>query len=279
MAGIPIAGMIGGPLSGVILTGLQSVAGLAGWQWVFIIEAIPSVLAGLACLIWLDDNPEAASWLTAAEKSRIAADLKLDNAEKPLSSLREGLVSRKVWALSLLYVLFIMGLYGISFWLPSIIKQSGVTNVVSIGLLTAIPYTAALISMYVIGTSSDRRKERRWHLAVPAVLGAVGLLISVVYSQNVAMAVIGLTIGAAGSLSCIPQFYVVPSMLLSGGAAAAGFAVINSVGNLAGFVSPYMLGYVKQATGSTNVGLMIIAGCLVVAAFSVFVVPKQLVNR
>jgi MFS family permease len=279
MAGIPIAGMIGGPLSGVILNGLQNVAGFAGWQWVFIIEAIPSVIAGLACLLWLDDTPEAAKWLTSAEKSRIASDLQRDHTCKPLASTREGLLSSKVWALSLLYVLFIMGLYGISFWLPSIIKQSGVTSVVTIGLLTAIPYTAALITMIVIGYSSDRQKERRWHLAGPALLGAAGLLISVAYSHDVTMAVIGLTIGAAGSLTCIPQFYVVPSMILSGGAAAAGFAVINSVGNLAGFVSPYMLGYVKQATGSTNNGIMIIAACLVIAAVSTLLVPKKLVNR
>lgn len=279
MAGIPIAGMIGGPVSGAILDGLQNVGGLSGWQWVFIIEAIPSVLAGLACLIWLDDGPEAARWLTSEEKSRVAADLKQDNQHKLLSSLREGLVSRKVWALSLLYVLFIMGLYGISFWLPSIIKQSGVTGNVEIGMLTAIPYTAALIAMYLLGASSDRRKERRWHLAAPAALGAIGLCISVVYSHDVTMAIIGLTIGAAGSLSCIPQFYVVPSMILSSSAAAAGFAVINSVGNLAGFVSPYMLGYVKQTTGSTNIGLLIIAACLLIAALCVLLVPKKLVNR
>ena len=279
MAGIPIAGMIGGPLSGWILSGLQNVGGLSGWQWVFLIEAIPSVLAGLACLVWLDDSPETAGWLTPDEKAGIAADLKVDNKDKPLKSLRDGLMSGQVWALSLLYVLFIMGLYGISFWLPSIIKQSGVTDVVWIGLLTAIPYTAALIMMYVVGTSSDRRKERRWYLALPALLGAIGLLISVVYSHDDTLAVVGLTLAAAGSLTCIPQFYVVPSMILSGGTAAVGFAVFNSVGNLAGFVSPYMLGYVKQATGSTNIGLIVIATCLIIAAFCMLLVPKRLVNR
>jgi sugar phosphate permease len=279
MTGIPLSGIIGAPLSGWILHGLQGVGGLSGWQWVFLVEAVPTLLAGAACFAWLDNSPETAKWLTPGEKASIAAEHLGENADKQLHSLRDGLFNRRIWYLSLLYTMFTMGLYAISFWLPSIIGQSGVADPVSVGLLTAMPYGAALVTMWIVGRSSDRRGERRWHLSVPACLGAGGLVFSVMFSHDITMAIIGLTLATAGIITCIPQFYVIPPMLLGGSAAAAGLALINSVGNLAGFVSPFLLGYVKDATGTTAVGLLVVAACLLVGATCVLLIPKALVNK
>ena len=172
-----------------------------------------------------------------------------------------------------------MGLYGLSFWLPSMIKETGVRDPLTIGMLTAIPYSGAFVAMFVVGRSSDRFQERRWHLALPAVVGAAGLALSVVYAHNTVFAMGALTVAAMGVLTCIPQFYTLPPAILSGGAAAMGLAVANSVGNVAGFISPYLLGWLKDYTGSTNIGVIVLAGTLVVGALLVFANPPRLVNR
>lgn len=279
MTGIPIAGMIGGPLSGWILVGLDGASGLSGWQWMFLIEAVPTLIAGLLCFAWLDDSPEKAAWLTAEEKANIALDHREESGTKQLHSMRDGLLNRRVWYLSILYAMFTMGLYAISFWLPSIIGQLGVKDPAKVGLLTAIPYTAALLTMYVVGRSSDRQRERRWHLSGPALIGAAGLICSVVFSNDFTLAMVALTVATAGILTCVPQFYVIPPTILGGRAAAVGLAVANSVGNLAGFVSPYMLGYVKDVTGTTTIGVLIVAGCLIVGGACVQLLPRALVNK
>lgn len=276
MMGIPLAGIIGAPLSGWLLHSMSGTAGLSGWQWVFIIEAIPTLIAGIACFFWLDNDPAVAKWLTAAEKDQLVADLRAENDAKKFSSTRDGFTSPQVWYLSMLYVMFTMGLYAISFWLPSIIGQSGVKDPLTIGLLTSIPYLAALVMMFFVGRSSDRRNERRYHLVLPALLGAFGLCVSVVFADSTVPAMIGLTLATAGILTCIPQFYNVPPLMLAGSAAAVGLAVINSIGNLAGFVSPYLIGYVKDQAGSTSAGVLIVAGCLVLGAIGVLRIPGNL---
>ena len=276
MMGIPLAGMIGAPLSGWLLRSMSGTAGLAGWQWVFLIEAIPTLFAGIACFFWLDNDPMSAKWLTQAEKDQLVTDLRAENDGKKFSSMRDGFASPQVWYLSLLYVMFTMGLYAISFWLPSIIGQSGVSDSLTIGLLTSIPYTAALIFMFFVGRSSDRNNERHYHLIVPALLGAFGLCVSVVFAHSTVPAMVGLTLATAGILTCIPQFYNVPPLLLTGSAAAVGLAMINSIGNLAGFVSPYLIGYVKDQAGSTSAAVLIIAGCLVLGAAGVLRIRRTI---
>ncbi|QGY03606.1 MFS transporter [Methylobacterium mesophilicum SR1.6/6] len=279
MAGIPIAGMIGAPLSGWILHGLGGVGGLSGWQWVFLIEALPSILAGFFCLYWLDNDPKSATWLSDEEKSIIAADQDREASVKQVHTIREGLKDRKTWLLSALYMTFTIGLYAVSFWLPSIIVQSGIIDPLAVGFLTALPYTAALVTMCLVGINSDRMRERRWHLAIPAFAGGLGLLVSVIFSHEPMLAVGGLTVATAGIITCIPQFYVIPPMMLSGHAAAAGFALINSVGSLAGFISPFLLGYVKSQTGSTNLGLIFVVICLLIGGSCVLLLSKSAVNR
>ena len=279
MSGIPLSGMLGGPVSGWIITNMHQVGGLSGWQWMFLIEAVPAVLGGFFCFFYLDDSPTKAAWLSAPEREIVAADLQREARDKPLHSVREGLLDRKVWYLSALYMSFTMGLYAVSFWLPSIIKASGVKTALSVGLLTAIPYAATLPVMYFVGRSSDRHRERRFHLAGPAIVGACGLLVSVHYAHDTTLAMIALTVATAGILTCIPQFYTLPPTITSGAAAAMGFAVANSVGSVAGFVSPYLLGYVADLTGSTNNGVLVIAACLLLGGALVFAVPAKLVNK
>jgi fucose permease len=148
-----------------------------------------------------------------------------------------------------------------------------------VGLLTAIPYLAALITMYFVGRSSDVLRERRWHLALPAIAGATGLALSVLFAQNTPIALAALTLAAAGIVTCIPQFYTLPPAYLHGSAAAMGLAVVNSTGNVAGFISPYLLGWVKDSTGSTNIGVLVLAATLIIGAALVFVNPARLVNK
>lgn len=279
LAGIPLAGMLGGPLSGWIMVAFDGTHGLAGWQWMFLLEAVPTVIAGVVAFFYLDSSVEKAKWLADDEKQLIARDLREEASGKALHSVRQGLTDPKVWLLSFIYFFFTMGLYGVSFWLPSIIRASGVQDPLTVGLLTAIPYTAALITMYLVGRSSDARRERRWHLAVPAVVGAIGLTMSAVYDTHTVFAMIALTVATAGIITCIPQFYTLPPAILAGAAAAMGIALANSVGSLAGFVSPYLLGWIKDLTGSTNGGVITLAATLVIGAALVFTVPARLVNR
>lgn len=278
MMGIPIAGILGGPLSGWILKGFDQVGGLAGWRWMFVIEAVPTVLAGLFAFKWLDDSPSSARWLTPAERRDLDEQLASESKGKALQSTRDGLTSGRVWALSALYISYSMGLYAISFWLPSVIAQSGVNDPASVGMLTALPYLAALVTMFLVGRSSDHFHERRWHLALPSLAGAAGLVISVVFAHDTTLSLVGLTIAAAGIITCVPQFYCIPPAILGGSAAAMGLALANSIGCLAGFVSPYMIGWIKDATGSTGIGLIVVAGFLVAGALGALAVPRKLVN-
>ncbi|MCB4806433.1 sugar phosphate permease [Methylobacterium brachiatum] len=279
LAGIPLSGIVGGPLSGWIMTAFHGATGLQGWQWMFLIEGLLASLLGIVCLFRLDDDAASAAWLTQDEKQQIAADIAAEAREKPLHTARHGLTSGRIWLLSGTYFFFTMGLYGLSFWLPTIIRDSGVKDPLTVGLLTAIPYTGALATMYIVGLSSDRQRERRWHLAVPALVGAAGLIASVLVAHSPAMALAALTVASAGTLTCIPQFYTLAPSVLTGAAAATGLAVANSVGSVAGFVSPYLLGWVKDATGSTGQGVMVLGATLVVGALLVFINPARLVNR
>ena len=279
MTGIPIAGVIGGPLSGWILTSMSGVQGLAGWQWMFLIEAIPSFVLGAIVLARLDNGIDRASWLSSDEKAVLRGNVERDGQNTPSHSLRDGFTNPRVWQLCGIYFFFIMGLYGVGFWLPTLIKGSGVSDPLTIGLLTVLPYASAAIGMVVCGRLSDAARERRWHIVVPGIIGTVGWLVSVVFAKDVVIAEIALTIATTGVLVTLAQFWCLPTAVLAGAAAASGIAVINSVGNLAGFVSPYAVGWIVDQTHSTTMGVFILAGCLLVGSLLVLTMPKQLVNR
>ena len=279
MTGIPISGVVGGPLSGWILNQFNGVYGMPGWQWLFLLEAIPSFLAGFVVLVYLDDKISAAKWLTVEQRSLLEKSLANEAGNIEVHSVWGPFRNKRVWVLSLCYFGIIMGLYGISFWLPTLFKAAGVADAFTVGLLTMIPYGAAAIAMVMLGRSSDRMKERRWHVAMPALLGAAGLVASTFVPHNAALAVLFLTLATIGIMGALCQFWAIPPSFLGGAAAAAGIALINSVGNLAGFVSPYLVGWIKDLTHSTDVGLYCVAASLVVAAAIVLTMPKGVVNR
>ncbi|CNH69622.1 MFS transporter [Yersinia pekkanenii] len=276
---VPLSGVIGAPLSGWIMDAFNGFHGFAGWQWMFLLEGIPSVLIGILVIFKLTDRISHAKWLTDEEQKILQTNIDNDTQHHVHSSLKEIFLQPRVWLLTLIYFCLIAGFYTIGFWLPTLIKDSGVKDVLTIGLLSAIPYAAAALTMIVVSRSADRLRERRWHLALTATLGGIGMIISASFSDNIVIAMIGLTLGAMGALSTLPLFWSLPTAFLGGTAAAAGIALINSWGNLAGFVAPYMMGYLKDLTQSTTTGMLIISTMLFIGAALVFLVPAKTVNR
>ena len=279
MTGIPVAGVVGGPLSGWILSALSGVQGLAGWQWMFLIEAIPSIVLGVVVLLRLDNGIDRASWLTTEEKATLQHNIGRDGQQAQSHSLRDGFTNPRVWQLCGIYFFFIMGLYGVGFWLPTLIKGAGIADPLIIGFLTVLPYAAAAIGMVVCGRMSDAARERRWHIVIPGMVGTVGWLVSILFAKDVVIAEIALTVATTGVLVTLAQFWCLPTSVLAGAAAASGIAVINSVGNLAGFVSPYAIGWIIDATHSITLGVYTLAACLLIGSLLVLTMPKRLVNR
>ncbi len=279
MTAVALSGVIGGPLSGWIMQTFDGHNGWSGWQWMFLLEGIPSVLVGLWVLAYLDDRIGHAKWLTAEEKAVLERNVAAESAHKEDLPVRRVLSSPRVWMMSAIYFSFVMGLYGISFWLPTIIRQTGVKGALDIGLLTAIPYGVAVLGMVLVARSADRRGERRWHIAIPALAGAIGLVLSVLWYDRTVLAMVGLTLATIGIMTTLPLFWSLPTAFLAGTGAAAGIAMINSLGNLAGFISPYAVGWLKDLTQSTNAGMYLLAGCLVVGAVLTLLVPARLVSR
>lgn len=270
MTAVAVAGVIGSPISGWILQTMGGVHGLAAWQWLFLLEGLPSVLVGIWVIFYLDDSIEKSKWLDVGEKAMLARNIAADNVGKVATSALQGMSNPKIWLMALIYFSFVMGLYGVSFWLPSIIKAMGVKSALNVGLLTAIPWMAGAISMVLVGRRSDRTGERRWHIIVPAFLGCIGFILSVQLASNTALAMASLTLATAGILTTLPLFWSLPTALLSGTAAAAGIALINSFGNLAGFVSPYMIGWIKDMTKSTDDGMYMLAGAMLLGGLLVW---------
>jgi MFS family permease len=279
MTGIAIAGVIGGPISGIIMKYTDGAFGWQGWQWMFLLEGLPSVALGVVVIMLLDDRISEAKWLTEDERALLIANIENDTKHKEDESLIRIVGSGRVWLCAAIYFSFVMGVYGVSFFLPTIIKAMGYTDVVEIGLISMIPYSISVVVMLVVARSADRSGERRWHVAVPGLLGALGLALSVILAKDGALAIAALTLGLSGILTTLPIFWSLPTAFLAGTGAAAGIALINSLGNLAGFASPYAVGWLKDATGSTNAGVFLLAAAMVVGVVLTLAVPKQLVNR
>lgn len=279
MIGIPIAGVVGGPLSGWIMNHFAGVNGWYGWQWLFLLEAIPSLILGVVTFFYLPNSIRGSTWLGEDEKKLLEENIAKDGSATKSHSVAGVFTNPKVWLMAAIYFCCMMGLYGISFYLPTLVKASGVKDALDVGLLTAIPYTCGVIATLLVARSADRMRERRWHFAIASALGGLGLFLSTVYGDNVVLALMALSLGTAGMLSTMPVFWTYPSAILSGAAAAAGIGLINSVGNLAGFVSPSVVGWLKDVTGSTNAGMYFVAGALIIGAVLALLQPKSLVNK
>lgn len=279
MSAIPVSGILGNPLSGWIMDSFDGAHGLAGWQWMFLIEAVPAVLLGIAVLFFLDNGIRQAKWLSETEKQTLEEEIAREERHKESGHSVAGIFrDRRVWLMCLIYFTFVMGQYGLTFWMPTLVKATGITGNFNIGLISAIPFICAVVVMNLFGRSADRHRERRWHLVVPALLGAVGFVVAAA-SSNLTIAIAFLSVAAAGAITCAPLFWSLPTSFLAGTGAAAGIALINSVGNLAGFVSPYLVGYLKDLTGATQVGMYALAAILVLGAVLVLTTPPKLVNR
>jgi len=280
MSGIPVAGILGNPLSGWIMDAFHGTTGMHGWQWMFVIEAVPAVLIGLATLAYLDNGIAKAKWLSADEKKLLEDEIAADQKGKEsVHSFADIVSDKRVWLMCLIYFCFVMGQYGLTLWMPTLVKATGVTGNLHIGLLSAIPFGCAIIAMNLIGRSADARRERRWHLIVPAMMGAVGFVGAALFADNTAISIAALSLAAAGVLTCAPLFWSLPTSFLSGAAAAVGIAAINSVGNLAGFVSPYLIGYLKDLTHSGATGMYMLAVMLVIGSAAVLKTSPTLVNK
>ncbi|OTU27395.1 MFS transporter [Acinetobacter pittii] len=277
---IPISGMIGGPLSGLIMDRMSGVHGWFGWQWMFLIEAIPTVIVGLLVLAVLKDSVQEANWLTQDEKNLVKQELAQDNQHKEgHASVKEFIADKRLWLLAGIYFCVVMGQYAITFWLPTLIRNSGISDNWHIGLLTSLPYMCAIVAMILAGRSGDHFQERRWHLIIPMCAGAIALTFATLFASNLTLSLICLCIAASGVLTASSLFWMLPTNFLGGVSAAAGIAAVNSFANLAGFCSPYLIGWVTTNTGSNAIGMFLITTVLIFGASLVLRVPAKLVNR
>jgi ACS family tartrate transporter-like MFS transporter len=272
MTAAPLSGVIGGPISGALL-GLHLKGGLAGWQWMFLIEGIPAVLLGFVALAYLVDRPEEAGWLSSKEREWLLVRREREEVVVE-SGTFSALKMPRIWMLALVYFGLNTVSYGVSLWLPKLIKSlSGISNF-RVGLLSAIPYVAAAVAMVAVGLHSDRSGERRWHTAVPAFAGALALA-GAAYSTSVGPSILLISVAVLGVFSMMGPFWAMPTSFLSVSAAAAGIAVINSVGNLGGFVGPYVIGLVRTSTGQFKGGLLLVSAALAVSGMVVLGVRRR----
>jgi MFS transporter, ACS family, tartrate transporter len=265
MLAIPFSSIIGAPISGALLN--ISGAGLEGWQWLFILEALPSVLMGIAVIFYLTDRPVQAHWLDTDERSWLEERLATEKSKKEAAehlSIMKALGDSRVLACAFVYFCLNAASYGVAFFLPTIVKGFGVTNFQT-GLLSALPFLFGAVGMVLLGRNSDRTLRRREHVCFALLLAMVGVGGAGLVSSPAW--VLGLLcLGQIGVSAMPPLFWPIPSAFLTGASAAAGIAAINSIGNLSGFAGPYMMGYLKDLTGNFTIGLLILGGCALVGA-------------
>jgi D-galactonate transporter len=265
MAAIPLSTVIGAPISGLLLT-LHGAGGLAGWQWLFIMEAVPAVILSGFVFFYLTDKPADAAWLAADERRWLNERLTLERKQREAVqefTVGQALVNPHVIGLSLVYFGAVATNYGLGFFLPQIVKAFGLTTFMTT-VVSAAPYAVGTIAMVWWGRRSDRFAERRWHTAIPLFIAAAGIAASTVLDDPT-LKMIAFCVAGFGIFACLPVFWTLPTAFLSGAAAAAGIAVINSIGNLAGFAGPFAMGWIKDHTGSYAGGLLLLAGLGVIA--------------
>jgi ACS family tartrate transporter-like MFS transporter len=280
MVAIPLTIVIGGPLAGLLL-GMDGLGGLRGWQWLFLVEGLPATFLGVVVLYYLTDRPEQAQWLEPAEKEWLSSEIRAEQSrarERHGIGLGKALLHPIVWVLGLIAFAFQCGSYGLSLWIPQIIKGLAGFSDLEVGLISAIPYFAATLGMIAVGVSSDRTGERFKHVAGTLFVGAIGFAASA-YIVSPVPALVALTIAAIGDLSGRGPFWALPGRFLAGDASAGGIALINTLGALGGFVGPTIVGFVKDATGSFKHGLLALAVLLFVSAIASLLLRRASVLR
>lgn len=269
MMSLPVCNVLGAPISTYLLG--VSAMGIAGWKWLFILEAIPAIVMGVLTPFYLTNRPSDAKWLADDERSWLMNELAAESAkkvEKKQYTLMQAFSDRDVITLSAIYFFWVCGFYGVGMFLPILVKalSSSISNQM-VGFLVAVPYIFAFVAMYFVGKSSDRTGERRWHTVLGMVTGAVGLGGSVLFADvSIFVSMAFFTVSVMGIYASFGPFWAIPHSFLTATAAAGAIAMINSIGNLGGFVGPYAMGYIREATGSFNGGLLFLVGCLLAAA-------------
>ena len=277
MVAIPLSAMIGAPISSALL-GVEGY-GLKGWQWMFLIEAGPAILLGLAVLAYMTDRPEKARWLTADQRAWLAATMEAERTsiagDHGQKSLKAALLDRKVLGFAFVYFCVVMGSYTLGFWLPQMIKSFGTLSNFEIGMATAVVNFFAVVAMIFWTRHADAKQERIVHFAAAVIVAAVAFGVCAATLATPVIAMVALTFAAIGIFSALPSFWALPTSFLTGVGAAAGIALINSIGNLAGYLGPFAMGYLKDTTGSYSSGLVIVAVLLAGAAGSVLLLARR----
>ncbi|MEU6603092.1 MFS transporter [Streptomyces flaveolus] len=267
LCGSPIAGALGSPLSGWILQGMDKVAGMGGWQWLFLIEGLPSVVLGVVFFFVLPDGPARAKWLTDGERRHALGNVEMDKAPgAPSHGFGRALRDVNVYVMALAWFTVVCGIQAVSFWMPLMLKDAGVGSPAEIGAWAAIPFVVATVVMILLSRHSDRTGERRWNTAIPCLTGAAALILLSLAERNLGLSVLALALLACSVYGAMPILLSIPVRYLAPGARAGGIALINSIGLSGGFVSPFILGWVKTQTGSINNGLYFMAGLLMIGA-------------
>ncbi len=273
MTAIPLSALIGAPLSGFLLE-TASFWSIASWKWMFIIEGVPAIILGVVVLVYLTDRPSEAKWLTPEEKDWLVSKLSVEKTGGHLSSFKDAFKSLNVMLMGVIHLGFAVGSYGIAIWLPQILKGHGLSSF-HIGLMSMIPYGVAIVGMIAWGALSDKSPNRSLHVAASCLLGAIGLLIAAAV-PTLFGAMVGISISTLGVIAARPIFWTLPGSFLTGSAAAAGIAFINAFGNLGGFIGPYVIGLIKDQTGSFTLGIVATSLPLGLSVVAALILAKRL---
>jgi nitrate/nitrite transporter NarK len=283
MTAICVSGIVSGPVSGFILNTLSGTFAIKGWQWLFIIEGLPSIVAGLAAYLYLTDRPDHATWLSDDEKQIIRRELERD------AHIKKGRSHPSIWAalkeprfyfLTFAYFSVPWASIVVHIWAPSVIQRSGITNYWTIGLLSAIPYVVGAAVMYLLGRSSDRTLERRWHFMLSSVLATLGVVLLPTASSHPATLVVLLCVATSGYLGMLSLFWSIPPAYLSSTAAAAGIGLISSLGQVGGILAPTVIGYASTHLGSNAMGLYVVAAVSILGGLAIVLgIPAHSINE
>jgi MFS family permease len=276
---VPIAGVSGSILSGFIMSELEGLLGLAGWQWMFIIEAAPAVLLAPVVYFVLPDHPDDARWLSGAEQQRLDRNLIADQAEDHGGSVLQALWTPRVWHAGAILFTIVLALYGVLFYMPTLIRSASGASAATVGLITAIPYGASVVMMVLMSRNSDRTGERRWHLAMACLVGAVGVLFSVYTKTNTVLVVVGMCLAVGGVMTNLAIYWTLATGLFRDAQDAVAIAFINAIGLTAGFFGPTIIGAITQRTGSTDGGMIGLAVCWLIGAALILAYRPPIADR
>ena len=278
MAAIPVGSILSGIVSGWILSHFAGSSVMAAWQWLFLLEGLPAVILGVIALFYLNDAISDARWLSEDEKRLLQANVQADGQHSMTHNWRDALRSPLVWLLALINFAYLAGVT-LLFWIPSMLREAGIQDTVVIGWLVAMPFALAVVGMLVLGRTSDKWRERRWHTVLPGLISSAGVAMLPFASGNLQLTLLGLTLAMAGNVVANALYWNLPTAVLSGAAATVGIAFVNALGQMAGFLGPTVFGKLFTVTGNATLGLYLLAGLLTLGSLAVLLIPRHLVNR